>query len=254
MEKSISIKGTREGLTVTLESGDVATLLDDLGQHLKTQGAFFRGGRVALKVGDRDIGKEELERIANLLTEHEMILRTVVTSSAITERASRELGLRLVAPMLPEAQGGHDADAQSKNKRRLQGGSSMYPLGASKGILVRHVVRSGQVIRHTGHVAVIGDVNVGGQVVAGGDIIIWGKLYGTAHAGAMGNESATICALELSPLQLRIGDLIARPEENDQSKGIGSRSSRQNGCSPEMARVRDNMIVVDPWEKSPRGV
>ena len=48
MRGAVSIKGTREGLTITLGQGEFGELFSELGEHLKTQGAFFRGGRVAL--------------------------------------------------------------------------------------------------------------------------------------------------------------------------------------------------------------
>ncbi len=120
----------------------------------------------------------------------------------------------------------------------------MRSLDGSKGILIRHRVRSGQVVRHTGHVVIIGDVNVGAEIVAGGDIIIWGRLLGTAQAGAVGNEAAIVCALDLSPLQLRIGNVVARPEEN---------ADTESG-SPEVAYVRDDMIVIKPWDRASWGV
>ncbi len=237
MSDTISIKGTREGLTVTIGTGDLAVLMDDLAQHLKSQGAFFRGGRVALQVGERGLNQDDLTRITELLTGHEMTLRTVVTSSRITEEAASALGLRLLEPETPATPIG---GAQTPSATPAE---PAHPLEGSKGILVRHLVRSGQVVRHTGHVVILGDVNVGGQIIAGGDIIIWGRFYGTAHAGAMGSDKAVVCALELSPLQLRIGNLVARPDENDRAKN----------SYPEIAYVRDNVIVVEPWDRVSRG-
>jgi len=237
MSDTISIKGTREGLTVTVGAGDLDVLMSDLAQHLTSQGAFFRGGRVALQVGDRGLSQDELKRVAELLAEHEMTLRTVVTTSRITEEAASALGLRLLGPEPASApSGGPPAPSAAP-------AAPTHPLEGSKGILVRHLVRSGQVVRHTGHVVILGDVNVGGQIIAGGAIIIWGRLYGTAHAGAMGSDKAVVCALELAPLQLRIGNLVARPDENDRAKNT----------YPEIAHVRGNAIVVEPWDKVSRG-
>jgi septum site-determining protein MinC len=73
--------------------------------------------------------------------------------------------------------------------------------------------------------------------VAGGDIVVWGKLRGTAHAGAMGNETAVVCALELTPTQLRIAQYFARSPEGRRRKSL-----------PEVARVRDGKIVAESWE------
>ena len=83
----------------------------------------------------------------------------------------------------------------------------------------------------------LGDVNPGAEIVAGGDIIVWGKLRGTVHAGAMGNDSAIVCALNLAPTQLRIAQYIARSPEG-----------RRRKPTPEVARVRNGQIVAESWE------
>ena len=237
MANSMSIKGTREGLTITLGDGELDAMLQDLGHHLGMQEAFFRGGMVALRVGQRVLSAKELVRIRELLAEHQMILRTVVSANAETERAAETLGLRILndSPAIGSLEDGGHVEAPP----RIDHGT----LEGTRGTLVHHIVRSGQTVRHTGHVVVLGDVNTGAEIVAGGDIVIWGGLYGTAHAGALGDTSAVICALDMSPLQLRIGELVARPEDDDPRKPI----------APEMAYVRGDRIVVELWQKV-RGV
>jgi septum site-determining protein MinC len=105
------------------------------------------------------------------------------------------------------------------------------------GLIARRTLRSGQQLRHPGSITVIGDVNPGAEVVAGGDIVVWGKLRGTVHAGAMGNETAVVCALDLAPTQLRIAQYFARSPEGRRRKPL-----------PEVARVRDGKIVAESWE------
>ena len=77
---------------------------------------------------------------------------------------------------------------------------------------------------------IMGDVNPGAEVVASGDIIILGKLRGTAHAGAYGNQDSRVIAWQLRPLQLRIAGVITRAPEGD------SRSKKFNG--PEVASIK----------------
>jgi septum site-determining protein MinC len=89
-------------------------------------------------------------------------------------------------------------------------------------------------------VALIGDVNPGGEIVAGGNIVVWGKLRGTAHAGALGDDTAVVCALQLAPSQIRIGSYIARPPERGSLPG-----------APEMASVQEGDIVVERWSVKP---
>ena len=55
----------------------------------------------------------------------------------------------------------------------------------------------------------LGDVNPGAEIIAEGNVIIWGRLRGMVHAGVKGNRSAVICALDLSPMQLRIADEVS---------------------------------------------
>jgi septum site-determining protein MinC len=100
------------------------------------------------------------------------------------------------------------------------------------GALLKKRVRSGQLVRHPGHIVIIGDVNPGAQVIAGGDIIVWGKLQGTAHAGAYGNTDAVICALDLNPALLKIADLTIRSHRG----------------KAEMARVKDQEIIFSKWD------
>ena len=128
------------------------------------------------------------------------------------------------------------AETQSEDQQAADTETERHH-GRENALLVRRTIRSGQTVRCTGHVTVLGDVNPGGQVVAGGDIVIWGKLRGTVHAGATGDDHALVCALVLAPTQLRIGSHIARsPEEEVKDLVI-----------PEMARVQENGIVVEPW-------
>jgi septum site-determining protein MinC len=56
------------------------------------------------------------------------------------------------------------------------------------------------------------------------------------HAGALGDEEAVICALDLAPTQLRIAGHIARSPEDRRRKPV-----------PEVAAVREGQIVAVPW-------
>ena len=82
---------------------------------------------------------------------------------------------------------------------------------------------------------IIGDVNPGAEVIAGGDVVVWGRLRGVVHAGAEGNEGAVICALDLSPTQLRISGQISIPPQ------------RRGKPQPEMVRLQDGQVVAEPW-------
>ena len=98
-------------------------------------------------------------------------------------------------------------------------------------------VRSGEYIESAGDLLILGDVNPGAKVSAEGNIIIWGRLLGIAHAGSKGNSNATISALQLRPLQIRIGKKIAR----------GPKEKPQIGLA-EQARIDSDEIIILPLD------
>jgi septum site-determining protein MinC len=73
----------------------------------------------------------------------------------------------------------------------------------------RGTLRGGQTLHNLGNIVVIGDVNPGAELIASGDILVFGSLRGVAHAGAQGDLSSRVVALELAPTQLRIATMIA---------------------------------------------
>jgi septum site-determining protein MinC len=217
---AVTIKGTSDGLVITLGAGPLEEVLSELVARLSASASFFVGGRVALRVGDRALSSEQLLAIGHLLEQADVTLWAVDGSHPTTCTSAREMGLEssLTSPAPKVAV----ADKTS--------------LEDMTGVVVHRTLRSGQPVRHAGHITVIGDVNPGAELVAGGDIIVWGALRGTVHAGAMGNEEAIVCALQLAPNQIRIGSIIARSPERGHPPTV-----------PETARVQDGYIVVEQW-------
>lgn len=221
---SVSFKGTREGLCVTLGEGTWREVMGELAAQLDRPGAqsFFRGARVLLETGNRPIEVIQLEELIALLAQHEMTLVSVMGEPQTQETFDQ---LRSSLPPPPESLGAGN------------GNGALADLAEAR--LIRRTVRSGQVIHHTGTVVVLGDVNPAAEVIAEGDVIVWGKLRGVVHAGSAGDEKAIVGALILQPTQLRIGGLIARAPDT-----LGKRTHH---ALAEIARVRDGQIVVEPW-------
>jgi septum site-determining protein MinC len=219
----LSIKGIRHGLLVTLHQGDWENLLTEVQRRLAASPSFFKGGHVSLDVGALSLTEDDLRNVRDLLIRHDVTLHAVVSEDTETETAAQALGLviDLGLERRPPA-----ASLPDPGEPRL-----------SEAVLWQRTLRSGQSIRHPGHVIIIGDVNPGAEIVAGGHVVVWGKLRGTVHAGAVGDEAALICALHLAPTQLRIAGHITRsPEE------------RRREPTPEIAIVRDGQIVAMPWK------
>ncbi len=240
-DSPIRIKGTRDGLLITLGAGEWKALLIELDQHLARTAAFFQGGQVTLQVGRRSMTEEALQKIAELLESHGITLIRVLSEVPATRRTARKLGYATEAPPLRSGESTEDAGKSGR-------------VEAGNGLVVRRTLRSGQSIRHSGPVIIIGDVNPGAEVVAGGDVIVWGHLRGMVHAGALGDDEAIVCALHLVPTQLRIGSHIARPPDKADEDAArdredeGKKGQESLAPRPEVARVVEGRIVVDAWE------
>jgi len=228
----LSIKGTRHGLVINLpEDGDLSEIMDQLRLRLASSAAFFRGGRVALHVGWRTLELADIERVGALLNEHGVSLWSVLSEADSTQRAARHLGLE-VEMSEAEAQ-----QAAGNVRPPVEAAEPTFANKSSSVVFVQRTLRNGQKVQHAGHVVVIGDVNPGAEIVAGGNVVVWGRLRGTVHAGANGDDDALVCALSLFPTQLRIGNHIARSPE--------SRPPRVK--TPEMASVQNGEIIAEPW-------
>jgi len=216
----IAIKGIRQGLLVTLVDGEWSSLMRALEAHLGENPAFFRGGRIAIDVGERQLSHAEIEEVHSVVARHQVELWALLSESEATQAEARGAGL------VTELAYGREPDRSAEQDEDP----------ADRAVVVRRTIRSGQSVRHPGHVVIIGDVNPGAEVVAGGSIVVWGRLRGLVHAGALGDDDAVICALDLAPTQLRIGRHISRSPEERPSRPL-----------PERASVRDGQIVAVPW-------
>jgi septum site-determining protein MinC len=215
MPNMIAIKGSKDGLRLQLdESADWAELLDALRGQLKQASNFFNGAQVMVDIGDRSLAEEQLSQLLELMREHGLRPDALASTARESRNAARAAGIT-ARPLVREV-------AESEER--------------GEAAFVQRTVRSGQVVRHHGHVTVLGDLNAGGEIIAGGNVVVWGRLRGTVHAGALGDRGAIICALELAPTQLRIADLIAV-----QPSGHAERL-------PEVARVVDEQISVETWD------
>jgi len=219
----IQIKGIRDGLLVTIGEAAWDVALGALLNQIAERESFFKGARVALDVGAMTLHVAELNDLRDKLSERGVSLWAVVSISAATESTAQMLGLatRLSKPK-PDA-GRPSIEAPPKPDD-------------SSALWVHKTLRSGTRIEYPGHVVVLGDVNAGAEIVAGGSVIVWGRLRGVVHAGAQGNAQAVVCALDLSPTQLRIaGEIAITP-------------ARRGKPTPEIVKIIDGRLQAEPWQ------
>jgi len=228
MAGRLPIKGVRDGLLVTLPEGEWEDVRAELLATIDDRGDFFRGARLVLQVEKRQLGAAELGSLRDALAEREATLWAVLSTSPSTRTAAADLGLQteLERPREPDADEG---------ETEIEAEADWQPA-----VFLRRTLRSGQSIRHPGHVVVLGDVNPGAEIVAGGHVLVWGKVRGVVHAGAAGDETATVAALDLAPTQLRIAGQIAVSPK------------RRGSVRPEIALIRDGHLVAEPWQADGR--
>ena len=103
--------------------------------------------------------------------------------------------------------------------------SNNKDINISKTDFHQGTIRSGEYLDSAGDLLILGDVNPGAIVSAEGNIIVWGRLLGIAHAGSKGNFRATISALQLRPVQLRIASKVARGPKEKPQLGLAEQAS-----------------------------
>lgn len=230
----IRVKGIREGILLGLPEGaPYSTLLQELQDELSQKESFLQGSRIVLDAGGLVLQKGQLTELQTILAERELELWAVLAEADDTREAARALGL---ATRLAGSNTDLDGNRLLEAARTPEAVAAADGEPASGALLLQETLRSGQSVYHEGHVVIIGDVNPGAEVIASGHVIVWGRLRGLVHAGAMGDTGAVICALQLTPTQLRIANQIAIPPDEQPGEPI-----------PEMAAIRDGQIVANAW-------
>lgn len=220
--QEIEVKGIKNGILVEVKNGDWQTQEEIVLQHIDQNQGFFEGARLVVDVGNRALKSPDLASFRNALSDREIKLWAVLSTSLVTERTSQDLGLAIkVDKSFPE----------------LEENSIDSLLEGDEAVFLQRTLRSGHKVKHPGHIVVLGDVNPGAELVAGGNIIVWGKLRGMVHAGAMGDTEAVVCSLDLSPTQLRIADKISVSPP------------RKGKARPEIAQLEDGQVTARDWSK-----
>ena len=117
------------------------------------------------------------------------------------------------------------------------------------GDFYRGTLRSGQVIESESSVTIIGDVNRGAKIISQGNIVILGALKGNAHAGSAGDRNCFIFALDMNPIQIQIGDLIAKSPDKEKTRKHLLRREKVQTAESQIAVARDGNIYIEPVTK-----
>ncbi len=204
----VVIKGNKSGIRIILDAElPFEELLQEVEKKFSDSADFLGDARVAVSLEGRELSGEEEAILLQCIADHSRL--NVVC--LIDNDKMRE-----------------EYFTQSLNDRLMQ-------MSANTGQFFKGNLRSGQVMEFETSIIVLGDVNAGAQVVSTGNVIILGTLNGTVYAGASGKENCFVVALKMNPVQIRIGDVIARcaDEKKDPPK------------EPQIAYLEGDVIYVD---------
>lgn len=168
----IHIKGTKDGLVLRLDDQcSFIELVEELGKKV-TDGHLDGKIDVQLHLGKRYCTQEQKDQLTEIVERQQKLCVKKIQSDVITLEESHKL------------------------------------LETSRFETYVGIVRSGQTIRVTGDILVLGDVNPNGRIEAGGNVHIAGKLKGIVHAGMDGNEQAIVSASHFEPTHILIGNYV----------------------------------------------
>ena len=211
------MNSNNQKIIINIEDRNYANWKIDLKNKLKT----LKSNNLEIDSKNIDLSCKDISEIIAIANQYNSKIIGFCSSSPKTIVSAQSLGYK--SQFIIENSSKNTSEINKKN------------LTFSKTHFHQGTVRSGEYLESPGNLLILGDVNPGAKVSAEGNIIIWGKLLGIAHAGTKGNSKATISALQLRPVQLRIAKKIAR----------GPKEKPQLGHA-EQAKIDSEEIIISP--------
>ncbi len=193
-------------------------LQEKVAEKFRASAKFFGETQIALCFQGRKLSQEEEMALVETITGNcRLQVISIVDEDETTEQAMKKAV---------------ETQAEREGLMDLQDGR-----------FYKGTLRSGQVLESETSIIILGDVNPGARVISKGNVVVLGAMKGNAFVGAAGNESAFVAALSMDPMQIRIGDVIARSSDKGQAK------KKKTEDVPKIAYVEDGNIYIEPITK-----
>ena len=217
--QSVIIKSNKYGLIVILDAElEFSMLKQAVAEKFQTSAKFFGNAQMALCFQGRKLSlDEEMELVETITKNCQIQVVSIIDENEQTEAAMKQA---------------LEKQEQQADLMNLQDGR-----------FYKGTLRSGQVLESETSIIILGDVNPGARVISKGNVIVLGTLKGNIYVGAAGNENAFVAALSMEPMQIRIGDVIARCSDN------GPVKKKKTEDKPKIAYVEDWNIYIEPITK-----
>jgi len=218
---SVIFKGNKDGIVVILDKDlEFEAIKTALTKKVLDAKKFFGNSKTSILFKGRNLTDVEEKELLGIIS-HSTDLNIAFVSVPVTASSVNSEGIEYNQELKP-----HTIDDALNRVSSIQNNTIFH----------RGSLRSGQALNHIGSIVVIGDVNPGGEIIAEGNVIVLGSLKGVVHAGCSGNYDCFVAALNLSPTQLRISDIITFIPK-DMNKG---------SVTPSLAYIQEKQIYIAP--------
>ena len=216
MKNSVVIKGNKYGIIVMLDKNiSYEQLKKDIAEKFKESSKFLGNSSMGITFEGRFLDNDQLQEVLQIIEDNS--------------------DLNIVCVV--------DNDKEREEYFKKSVDEHLNDLASNQGQFYRGTLRSGQVIEGEGSIVILGDVNPGAKIISSGNVVILGSLKGTVYAGVTGDSSSFVVALEMQPMQIRIGDYIARASDDN------SKKNKKKKPETKIAFVEDGNIYIEPLNK-----
>lgn len=237
MKDPILLKGNSFGLTIVLDPEiDFEDLKTAAAKKFEQAKDFFNNQKqIAVKIEGRKLDSQETKELIDLISEKSsLLIAYVIEDDKMMETSFAEAARKVFQP---------ESEDRSIDMRKKASGQ-----------FYRGTLRSGQSLTSDASVVVIGDVNPGASVTAKGNVVVLGCAKGYLCAGSDGDERSFVAALDMQPMQIRIGSRLARCSDSDREKKKKRfKRAKRNDHQPmeaQIAFVEDENIYIEPISKA----
>lgn len=245
MKNPVMIKGNKYGIVLVLDD-EMAfeELITIIGEKFSESNKFFdSANQVAITFEGRSLSNEEQSQILDVIADKcQLKIPYIIDSSNVVETQFKEI---LEQQAAAKAQAANEALALQTDQE-----IQAEPEISNDGQFYKGTLRSGRCLDVESSIVVVGDVNPGASVTAKGNIVILGCLKGTVYAGSDGNDKAFVVALDMNPMQIRIGNIIARAPDRSKPKTGFLKHHTQQEAEAKIAFVEDHNIYIEAISRS----
>lgn len=258
MSQQVIIKHNRYGIELILDDNiPFHELLEVIVEKFKSSAKFFKDAKLIILFKGRKLSEQEMIEIVDGIMKNSSIeiLGIMDENSEMEELMKAHFeayqnGFSMIEKNVP-------VNRNIQNMNIFSQTGMEYETGDMQSIVSDFYIgnlRSGQILECASSITIVGDVNPGAKIVSEGNIVVIGALKGNAHAGVAGDNNCFIFALDMSPIQLQVGEYFAKSPDKEKkvvSKKIFKRKAKKSeeGCSPKIALVKEGYIYIEPMKK-----